>query len=69
MPLKYLKSILRHIKLKQTFFKQKLNTTNNTYYLKIYACFFVEHINHIREVAGVDYIGLGGDYNGITRLE
>lgn len=26
----------------------------------------VAHINHIRKIAGVDYIGLGGDYNGIT---
>merc|ERR1719507_2404272 len=25
----------------------------------------VKHINHIRKVAGVDYIGIGGDYNGV----
>ena len=25
----------------------------------------VKHINHIRRVAGVDHVGLGGDYNGI----
>ncbi|XP_042877639.1 dipeptidase 1-like [Penaeus japonicus] len=24
----------------------------------------VDHINHIRDVAGVDHIGLGGDFNG-----
>lgn len=23
------------------------------------------HINHIRQVAGVDHVGIGGDYNGI----
>ena len=28
--------------------------------------FSTEHINHIRSVAGIDHIGLGGDYNGIT---
>jgi microsomal dipeptidase-like Zn-dependent dipeptidase len=28
--------------------------------------FLSAHINHIRKIAGVDYIGLGGDYNGIT---
>jgi len=27
----------------------------------------VRHINHIRRVAGVDHIGLGGDYNGINQ--
>ena len=25
-----------------------------------------DHIDHIRAVAGIDYIGLGGDYDGIT---
>ena len=28
---------------------------------------FPEHINHIRQVAGVDHIGLGGDYNGVSK--
>ena len=28
----------------------------------------VKHINHIRKVAGVDHVGIGGDYNGITPL-
>ncbi|MBU1494248.1 MAG: dipeptidase [Actinobacteria bacterium] len=27
-----------------------------------------DHIDHIREVAGVDHIGLGGDYDGVQRL-
>jgi len=27
----------------------------------------VRHINHIRRVAGVDHVGLGGDYNGIDQ--
>lgn len=25
----------------------------------------VDHINHIREVAGVDHVGIGGDYDGV----
>lgn len=28
----------------------------------------LDHINHIRDVAGVDHIGLGGDYNGTPVL-
>lgn len=28
----------------------------------------IDHINHIREVAGVDHVGLGGDYNGTPIL-
>ncbi|XP_063588053.1 dipeptidase 1-like isoform X1 [Penaeus indicus] len=28
----------------------------------------VDHINHIRDVAGVDHVGLGGDYNGTPVL-
>ena len=28
----------------------------------------VKHINHIRRVAGVDHVGLGGDYNGIDQV-
>ncbi len=24
-----------------------------------------DHIDHIRNVAGVDHVGIGGDYNGI----
>ena len=26
----------------------------------------VAHINHIREVAGVDHVGIGADFCGIT---
>ena len=26
-----------------------------------------DHIDHIRKVAGIDHIGLGGDFDGITR--
>ena len=26
----------------------------------------VKHINHIRRVAGVDSLGIGGDYNGVS---
>ncbi|XP_035785945.1 uncharacterized protein LOC118463463 [Anopheles albimanus] len=26
----------------------------------------VKHLNHIRSITGVDHIGLGGDYNGVT---
>lgn len=28
----------------------------------------VEHLEHVREVAGIDHIGLGGDYDGTERL-
>jgi membrane dipeptidase len=27
----------------------------------------VRHIEHIRNVIGEDYIGLGGDFNGVDR--
>lgn len=27
-----------------------------------------DHIDHIRDVAGIDYIGLGADYDGVTSL-
>src|SRR5690606_17254614 len=27
-----------------------------------------DHIDHIRKVAGVDHIGLGGDFDGITSV-
>ena len=28
----------------------------------------VAHVEHVREVAGIDHIGLGGDYDGVDRL-
>jgi membrane dipeptidase len=28
----------------------------------------VEHVEHVREVAGIDHVGLGGDYDGVTTL-
>ncbi|PRY63641.1 membrane dipeptidase [Knoellia remsis] len=28
----------------------------------------VAHVEHVREVAGIDHIGLGGDYDGVTLL-
>jgi membrane dipeptidase len=27
-----------------------------------------DHIDHIRKVAGIDHIGLGGDFDGITTV-
>jgi membrane dipeptidase len=27
-----------------------------------------DHIDHIRKVAGVDHVGLGGDFDGITQV-
>ena len=27
----------------------------------------VRHVQHIRNVIGVDYIGLGGDFNGVDK--
>ena len=29
--------------------------------------FSTEHINHIRKVAGVDHIGIGADFNGVSK--
>ena len=28
----------------------------------------VTHVEHVREVAGVDHVGLGGDYDGVEVL-
>lgn len=28
----------------------------------------VEHIQHVREVAGIDHVGVGGDFDGVNRL-
>jgi membrane dipeptidase len=28
----------------------------------------VSHVEHVREVAGIDHVGLGGDYDGVDRL-
>lgn len=27
-----------------------------------------DHIDHIKEVAGIDHVGLGGDYDGVPRV-
>jgi membrane dipeptidase len=27
-----------------------------------------DHVDHVREIAGAEHIGLGGDYDGIDRL-
>ncbi|MCR4373888.1 MAG: dipeptidase, partial [Acidobacteria bacterium] len=27
-----------------------------------------DHIDHIRKVAGIDHVGLGGDFDGITQV-
>jgi membrane dipeptidase len=27
-----------------------------------------DHIDHIRSVAGIDHIGIGGDYDGVDKL-
>lgn len=29
--------------------------------------FFIAHINHIRRIAGVNHVGLGAGYDGISR--
>jgi hypothetical protein len=31
------------------------------------ACLFSEHISYIRDLIGVDHIGVGGDFDGINR--
>ena len=28
----------------------------------------LEHVNYIRNLIGVDYIGIGGDYNGVSEM-
>jgi membrane dipeptidase len=28
----------------------------------------VAHVEHVREVAGIDHVGLGGDYDGVDQL-
>ena len=28
----------------------------------------VRHVEHVREVAGIDHVGLGGDYDGVATL-
>ena len=28
----------------------------------------LEHVNHIRDLIGVDHIGIGGDYNGVSEM-
>ena len=28
----------------------------------------VAHVEHVREVAGIDHVGLGGDYDGVETL-
>ena len=35
--------------------------------LRPFSLTFADHINHIREVAGVDHIGIGADFNGVTK--
>ena len=30
---------------------------------------FSDHIEHIRDVAGIDYVGIGADYDGINYAE
>ena len=61
---------------------EKLKTVDGVVMVNFYSCFVIDecqernatvadvvkHINHIRRVAGVDYVGLGGDYNGIDRV-
>ena len=34
---------------------------------KIIFSFSAEHINHIRKVVGVDHIGIGADFNGVSK--
>lgn len=34
---------------------------------RFYYVYNADHMDHIRNVAGADYIGIGADYNGVTR--
>jgi len=27
---------------------------------------YIDHIQHIRSIAGVDHVGIGGDYDGVN---
>ena len=40
----------------------KLNKIFNNYHAQD----VVNHIDHIREVAGVNHVGIGSDYNGVS---
>ena len=58
---------------------EKVKTTDGVVMVNFFTCFIIDncmdrnatvadvvkHINHIRRVAGVDHVGLGGDYNGV----
>lgn len=28
---------------------------------------FLDHINHVRTIAGVDHVGIGADFDGVNR--
>ena len=32
---------------------------------RAWAFFYLDHIDHIRAVAGIDHVGLGSDFDGI----
>ena len=58
---------------------KRIKETGGVVMVNFYSCFLkdncqeevatvddvVKHINHIRRVAGVDHVGIGGDYNGV----
>ena len=32
----------------------------------MHVCFkSADHVNHIRRIAGIDHVGIGGDYDGV----
>jgi len=35
-------------------------------YLLYFYHFFAAHINHIRDVAGIDHVGIGAGYDGVN---
>lgn len=36
-------------------------------HLKIFTLYITDHIEHIRNIAGVDNVGVGSDFNGVAR--
>ena len=53
----------------------KMSSVKLSNFAKFFAVFlyyglfltFADHVNHIREVAGVDHIGIGADFQGVTK--
>jgi len=75
------RAVSRHARNVPDHVLRTLKQNRGLVMVNLYTCFLVDdcnqqnatkldvvrHINHIRRVAGVDHVGLGGDYNGINQ--